>query len=569
MTHRLFRTKNLDTLLESSEEPEHQLRRSLGVVSLTALGIGAIIGAGIFATTGSAAAGSADHPGAGPAIIVSFIVTAVACGFAALCYAEFASMLPISGSAYTYSYASFGELVAWVIGWDLILEYAVGNIAVAVSWSGYFDSLLSGLGVHLPPWAISNYNTMFGAAAEGAGKTPAMIEAARAAIDAAPHLLGFPVIVNIPAVVIVALITVVLVVGIRESAALNSTIVVLKIIVLILFVVIGISYVDPGNWTPFAPNGWHGIMTGAALVFFAYIGFDAVSTTAEEARNPQRDLPRSMMWSLAICTVLYIGIALVLTGLVPSSLLNVADPLAFALHAHNLDWASGIIAFGAVISMTAVLLVFQLGQPRIFFSMSRDGLLPPAFSKVHPRFRTPHIPTILTGVFVAVPAAFLDINSAVEFTNIGTLFAFILVCAGVIILRRTQPDRQRRFRTPWVPLVPVLGILSCLYLMISLPGVTWLRFLIWLFVGANIYFLYGIDHSRLSGGGTPGPDGSVRLIRWIVVVLDAAMLVFLFVILRSGNPTLATVFEYFFFALLLVFLIGMVRKLLSAGPAAS
>ncbi len=561
MLRRLFRTKSLESILESAEEPGHQLRKSLGVVSLTALGIGAIIGAGIFAATGSAAAGSPDHLGAGPAIILSFVVTAIACGFAALCYAEFSSMLPISGSAYTYSYASFGELIAWVIGWDLILEYGVGNIAVAVSWSGYLVSLLSGFGIHLPVWASSSYTVMFNAVIEGSGKTPEMLASARAALDAVPHLFGVPIIVNVPAVCIVAAITVVLVIGIRESAALNSFIVVLKILIVGFFIAIGLFYVRPENWVPFAPNGWNGVMTGAALVFFAFIGFDAVSTTAEEARNPQRDIPRSMILSLSICTVLYIAIALVLTGLVPSLSLNVADPLAFALHQHHLDWASGIISFGAVISMTAVILVFQLGQPRIFFSMSRDGLLPPAFAKVHPRFKTPYIPTILTGLFVAIPAAFLDITSAIEFTNIGTLFAFVLVCTGVIVLRKTRPDGIRKFRTPLVPLVPLLGILSCLYLMVSLPWITWVRFFFWLFVGTNIYFLYGIEHSRLAGNISPDSHNTLRWIRVILLIADLGSLIYLFLLLRNENRALVTVFEYLFFALLILFSGGLIRKL--------
>jgi APA family basic amino acid/polyamine antiporter len=562
MPHQLFRTKSLESILQSAEDPENQLRKSLGVVSLTALGIGAIIGAGIFAATGSAAAGSAGHPGAGPAIILSFVVTAIACGFAALCYAEFSSMLPISGSAYTYSYASFGELIAWIIGWDLILEYAVGNIAVAGGWSGYLVSLLAGFGIHLPPWASSNYTTILNAAMEGPGKTPEMLTAARAALDGVPHVFGMPIIINFPAVFIVTLITIILVIGIRESAALNSFIVVLKILVVGFFIAVGIFYVQPENWTPFAPNGWNGVMTGAALVFFAYIGFDAVSTTSEEARNPQRDIPRSMILSLAICTILYIGIALVLTGLVPSNSLNVSDPLAFALHQRHLDWASGIISFGAVISMTAVILVFQLGQPRIFFAMSRDGLLPPAFAKVHPKFRTPYIPTILTGIFVAIPAAFLDINSAVEFTNIGTLFAFVLVCAGIIILRWTQPDKPRKFRTPWVPVIPILGILSCLYLMISLPLITWMRFFFWLFVGTNIYFLYGVEHSKLAGNTTPAGRRLIFRIRAVLAALDLLSLVFLFFLFRSAAGTAVTVFEYLFFVLLVLFSIGLIRKVI-------
>ncbi len=563
MIRQLFRTKSIEQILHSGEEPEHQLRRSLGVTSLTMLGIGAIIGAGIFATAGSAAAGSPGLPGAGPAIVLSFIITAIACAFAALCYSEFASMIPIAGSAYIYSYASFGEFVAWVIGWDLILEYTVGNIAVAVSWSSYLVSLLAGLGIHIPVWVSSNYNTLLTAAIDGPGRTPEMISTAHAILDSAPHVFGFPIIINMPAIFVVAAITVILVIGIRESAAFNTFIVVIKLLIVVFFIIVGAFYVQPENWTPFAPNGWNGIMTGAALVFFAYIGFDAISTTAEEARNPQRDLPLSMILSLAICTVLYIAIALVTTGLVPYQMLNVPSPLALAFEHHNMAWASGIISFGAVIALTAVILVFQLGQPRIYFSMSRDGLLPASFAKVHPRFRTPYWPTIWTGICVAVPAAFIDINAAVEFTNIGTLFAFVLVCAGIIVLRKTQPDKPRKFHTPLVPWIPILGILSCVYLMISLPQITWLRFFFWLFIGVNIYFLYGMEHSRLAEGNVD--RSSLRIVRIGLLVLDVCSIVFLFFLLKNGDGSIVTVFEYAFFILLIIFVVALIRKIFTAN----
>ncbi|MDD5543610.1 MAG: amino acid permease [Acidobacteriia bacterium] len=482
MSSPLFKRKTLDDILGEARKPEHQLKRVLGPVSLTALGIGAIIGAGIFATTGTAAAGDSLRPGAGPALILSYFLTAVACGFCALCYAELASMIPISGSAYTYAYATLGELIAWVIGWDLILEYAVGNVAVAVSWSGYFQDLLHGFGVELPRWLTTNYNT--------AMSSPDILAAA-------PHLFGMPIFINLPAVFIVAAITVLLVVGIKESANFNSVIVAIKLAVVIGFVVVGVKYVRPEHWHPFMPNGMHGVLTGASLVFFAYIGFDAVSTTAEEARNPQRDMPIGMITSLIICTVLYVAVTAVLTGIVPYKQLGTAEPLTTALRLINLNWASGIVAFGAVIAMTAVLLVFQMGQPRIFFSMSRDGLLPKKFAHVHPRFRTPHVTTIITGVGVASFAAFVDINSAVEFTNIGTLFAFILVSAGVIVLRRIDPERPRPFRCPWVPVVPILSIICCLILMCYLPWITWLRFIGWFLIGIVIYFLYGRINSKL------------------------------------------------------------------------
>lgn len=481
----LFVRKTLDELKREAEEPKHKLKRVLGPGELTALGIGAIVGAGIFAVAGTAAAGSAHHIGAGPALVISFIITAIACGFSALAYSEFASMIPIAGSAYTYSYATMGELVAWIIGWDLILEYAVGNVAVAVSWAGYFKEFLKGFGIDIPIYLVVDYRT---AVREGI-------------IESAPYIFGIPIVFNLPAVAIVVFLTVLLVIGIKESIIFNNLMVAIKIGILLLFVAIGAFYVKPENWTPFAPNGWKGIMTGAALVFFAYIGFDAITTAAEETKNPKRDLPIGIIGSLAITTFLYIAVTLVLTGIVPSKMLATAEPLATALNAIKLNWVAGVVSFGAIVATTAVLLVFQLGQPRIFFSMARDGLLPKYFASVHSKFKTPHITTIWTGVFVGFFAAFVDINEAVELTNIGTLFAFVLVNIGIIILRYKEPERPRPFKTPLVPLIPILGILSNLYLMISLPWVTWVRFSIWLVIGFLIYALYGFRKSVLRRTG--------------------------------------------------------------------
>jgi APA family basic amino acid/polyamine antiporter len=479
----LFRRKSVD---QAAEDPEAGgrvgLKRTLGPIDLTALGIGAIIGAGIFSATGTAAAGGGAHVGAGPALMLSYLLTAVACGFAALCYAELASMIPIAGSAYTYAYVTLGEFLAWIIGWDLILEYAVGNVAVAVSWSGYFQDLLAGFGLHLPAWLATTI--------DHARTTPGLM-------DAAPHVLGVPIVFNLPALGIVALLTGLLVVGVRESARVNTLMVAIKLLLVLGFVGVGCFYVTPANWHPFAPNGFTGIMSGASVIFFAYIGFDAVSTTAEEAKNPQRDLPLGMMASLAICTLLYVAVTAVLTGMVPWKKLGVPDPLTVALEGAGLHSFAGVVAFGAVIAMTAVLLVFQLGQPRIFLSMARDGLLPPFAAKVHPRFRTPHVTTILTGVAVGGVAMFVDINEAIEFTNIGTLFAFVLVSAGVIALRRTDPDRPRPFRCPLVPLVPLCSIVCCVALMLPLPRITWWRFVVWLLIGLAIYFGYGMRKSKL------------------------------------------------------------------------
>ena len=501
--NQLFRCKPVSDLVSESSS---SLKRTLGPVQLTALGVGAIIGAGIFSTVGTAAAGGADHLGAGPGIILSFVLTGIACGFAALCYAEFAAMVPISGSAYTYSYATLGELVAWIIGWDLIIEYAVGNVAVAISWSGYFQELLNGFGIHIPTWLGIDYRSAAQAASQLAdararGLDVATLGAAvlksASAMTTAPHVFGLPIVFNLPAFLIVALITVVLVKGINESAWTNTAMVVLKLVIIAFFLVMGAFYVKPENWHPFAPNGFAGISSAAAIIFFAYIGFDAVSTAAEEAKNPQRDMPIGIIASLIVCTIIYIAVALVLTGMLPSKQLDTAEPLATAFSGIGMNWTAGIISLGAVFATTSVLVVFQLGQPRIFFSMARDGLLPPWAARVHPKYKTPHITTILTGVFVAVFAAIANIDEIVQLTNIGTLFAFVLVAIGVIVLRRTDPRRTRPFRTPLVPLVPLLAVVCCGYLMLELPIVTWWRFVIWLAIGLVLYFAYGYKNSRL------------------------------------------------------------------------
>ena len=521
MASSFFRTKNPDLLIRESEAPERLMKRSLTALDLTALGIGAIIGTGIFALTGTAAAGEQasvltsklgtpvlsfiqswmsgaeivlGRPGAGPAVVFSFIVAAIACGFAALCYAELAAMIPVSGSAYTYSYATLGEIVAWIIGWDLILEYAVGNMAVAVGWSGYFVKLCHSLfGLEFPLWLVTDAKTASNLVATGGD---ALLGYSSTTL---PMIAGHPFALNLPAFLIVAAVTVLLIYGIRESARANTVIVMIKVAVVVFFIAFGAFLVHPPNWIPFLPNGFSGVMSGAAIVFFAFIGFDAVSTTAEETKNPQRDLPIGMIASLAICTLLYVLMSGVLTG-IKNYTVYLGDSAAVATAFAGRPWAVALVSAGALAGMTSVLLVFQLGQPRIFMAMARDGLLPRYFSRLHPRFRTPYITTIWTGLVVGGVALFTDIGSLADLTNIGTLFAFSLVCIGVIILRRTDPNRGRPFRVPLVPLVPILGVLMCMALMLSLQILTWIRFFIWLALGLVIYFFYGMSHSRLQHG---------------------------------------------------------------------
>jgi len=501
------------SVADAEREVSHAggLKRSLGKWHLTALGVGATIGAGIFATTGTAIVGDPARPGAGPAIVFSFLLTAVACGFAALCYAEFAAMVPIAGSAYTYAYTSIGEFVAWIIGWDLIVEYAVGNIGVAIGWSGHFKELMTHFGVNIPAWLATDYRSAHDAfVALGAGTSDATTQYLASAWTTAPHVGSLPVIFNLPAFAVVAVITVILIIGIKESANSNNAMVLLKIGIIIFFLCIGVFLIRPENYTNpatggFAPNGFKGVSAAAAIIFFSYIGFDAVSTAAEEAKDPARDMPFGIIMSLIVCTVLYILLSVVMTGIAPWQQLGTPEPMITALQyaqgpAGLLSFSRFIIALGAVAAMGSVLLVFQLGQPRIFFSMSRDGLLPKAFARVHPKYRTPYVGTIITGLFVATFAAFANIAEVVDLTNIGTLFAFVLVSAGVIFLRRTEPDRPRPFRVPGVPFTPIISILACFYLMYQLPAITWIRFGIWLAVGLVFYFLYGYKHSVLRTG---------------------------------------------------------------------
>lgn len=501
MTNQLFRRKGLDQINAEVEAPAGgKLKRALGALDLVSLGVGAVIGAGIFAMMGTATAGGVGRVGAGPAIVLSFILTAIACAFCALSYAEFAALVPISGSAYTYAYATLGELVAWIIGWDLILEYAVGNVAVAIGWAAYFHQLCAGLGWDIPAWLSIDYRSAhqaFDAVTKAGGEIAPNLALAYQAWLHHPTILGVPVIFNLLGFGIVALLTWLLYIGIKESAWANNLMVALKLVILAFFIIVGAFYVKPQHWSPFMPNGFTGVWMGASAIFFAFIGFDAVSTVAEECRNPVRDMPIGIIGSLAVCTIVYVGAALVLTGLQPWQQLGVADPLASVFVALKMPWVAGIISFGAVVSMTAVLLVFQLSQPRIFFSMSRDGLLPRYFAKVHPKYRTPHITTVWTGVFVGVVATFTNIDETADMTNIGTLFAFALVNIGIIVLRYTDPDRPRPFRTPFVPWFPLLGLGMCIYLMAGLPQVAWWRFVLWLILGLVLYFLHGFWNSRL------------------------------------------------------------------------
>jgi APA family basic amino acid/polyamine antiporter len=521
MASQLFRKKSPDHLMAEAAAPGRQLKRTLGAFALTCIGIGAIIGAGIFSLTGTAAAGQtfgsrletpvmnfiqawfsgADvvlgRSGAGPAIAISFIVAGLACAFAALCYAELASMIPVSGSAYTYSYATLGEIIAWIIGWDLILEYAVGNMAVAVSWSSYFAQLCGSAGIKLPLWLVTDHETATTLLKTGGDALNGFSSAAL------PTIAGHSIAFNLPAIIIVAAVTCILVIGIRESARANTTIVIIKTAVVIFVIAFGAFMVNPPNWHPFVPNGFAGVMSGAAIVFFAFIGFDAVSTTAEEARNPQRDMPIGIIASLIICTLLYVLMSIVLTG-IKKYTVYLGDASAVATAFASKPWARALVSAGALAGTTSVLLVFQLGQPRIFMAMARDGLLPQYFARIHPRFRTPYITTIWTGIVVAAVAAVVDIGSLADLTNIGTLFAFILVCLGVNVLRKTAPDRPRPFRAPFVPVFPILGVILCFVLMLSLPLETWIRFFVWLAIGLVIYFLYSVRHSKLRGGEDAG-----------------------------------------------------------------
>lgn len=561
---RLFRRKNINRILaEGSDTGEHSLQRNLSLRDLTSLGIAAIIGAGIFSTIGNASASG------GPAVILLFAFIAVACSFSAMSYAEFASSIPISGSAYTYAYASFGELIAWIIGWALIVEYAIGNIVVAISWSDYFTGLMDGMGWHIPEYftmdyfsAKSGYLEVENALAATPEKTKELLEhftnvhitAKHSAWVNAPEFWGLKIICDLPALAIVFAITALIYRGVHETKTVGNYFVGLKLIVIILVIIVGAFYVNPDHWSPFAPNGLPGVLKGVASVFFAYIGFDALATTAEECKNPKRDLPKAMIASLIICTVLYILIALTLTGLVNYKELGVGDPLAHAFSLIHVDWMSGLVAVSAVIAMASVLLVFQNGQPRIWMSMSRDGLLPKRFSKIHPKFKSPSFSTLVTGAMVAIPALFMNLQEVTDLSSIGTLFAFVLVNAGVIQMETHRNENHVGFRVPYyngrlfIPLlclislflfivfdtsdvffhlnerenwptaifwvmfvtlsalsykyrysvIPVLGMVSNFYLMTQLNFTNWAAFIIWLLIGLIVYFLYGYRHSKLN-----------------------------------------------------------------------
>jgi basic amino acid/polyamine antiporter, APA family len=489
----LFQRKPIAELVIDEADSARSLKRVLGAGDLIMLAIGAVIGAGIFGAIGTAAAGQVAVDGtviryaAGPALVFSFILLGGACALAALCYAELAAMIPQAGSAYAYSYATLGELVAWIIGWDLMLEYAVGNVAVAISWGDYFNSLIGGIGIDLPAWLTTGYRTAL------LSSNPDV----SGLLNTAPQMLGIPILVNLPAFGIVMLITWLLLRGARETATANTVMVVIKLAVLALFIFVGLGNITPANYTPFAPNGFTGIHQGAAIVFFAYIGFDAISTAAEETKNPQRNLPIGILGGLAVCTLIYVVIGGVITGMVPYTELGVADPLARALELIGYQRVGVIVAFGAVISMSAVLLVFQYGQPRIFFSMARDGLLPEWVARIDQKTRTPYTATLVTGIVVAVASAIGDAAETYDLTNIGTLFAFALVCAGVLVLRIKEPDRHRPFKVPFVWVVAPLGVAACLFIMVGLPYQAWERFGIWLAIGIALYAVYGFKHSKL------------------------------------------------------------------------
>ena len=513
----LFALKSMTVLQsEAGEEGSGTLKRSLGALNLTLLGIGAIIGAGIFVLTGTAAA---QH--AGPAVVYSFIIAGFGCLFAGLCYAEFASMIPIAGSAYTYGYATLGELIAWIIGWDLILEYLFAASTVAVGWSGYFVAFLGQLGIHLPPQFVSapldvqGTHTLVRAGICIDPITRHVVTEAGVAVSAAKcDLARYAVeggILNVPAMLLVLALTALLVVGMRESARLNNAIVAVKVTIVLLVIGLGFQYVKAENWVPFLPPntgtfgefGWSGVIRAAAVVFFAYIGFDAVSTAAQEAKNPQKDMPIGILASLGICTVLYILMALVMTGLAKYTSLNVPHPVFVAIEAAGepLKWLGYFVNIGAIAGLASVVLVMLMGQPRIFYAMSRDGLLPPVFGKVHPRYQTPYVATIITGIVAAIIAGIFPIGLLGELVSIGTLLAFVIVCGGIIVLRRNRPELHRPFRTPLVPLVPILGIVVCVGMMAFLPIDTWIRLAVWMAIGIAIYFGYGRTHSRVRNPG--------------------------------------------------------------------
>jgi len=474
----LFRRKSV-TDLQKEAETDHSLKRALGALNLTMLGIGAIIGTGIFVLTGTVAAQNA-----GPAVVLSFVLAGVASIFAALCYAEFASLVPMAGSAYTYGYATLGELFAWIIGWDLVLEYALGAVTVAIGWSGYVVSFLKDIGINFP----------------------CTLSAARGTAVMCADGTTATALFNLPAVIIIALVSTLLVIGIKESANVNNIIVFIKVAVVLLFIIAAAHAIDPANWKPFMPPntgvrgefGWTGVMTGAGVVFFAYIGFDAVSTAAQEAKNPQRDMPIGIIGSLLICTVLYIIVSGIATGVMSYKDLNVPDPIAVAADAAGLGWMSSLIKMGAIAGLSSVILVMLLGQSRVFWTMSRDGLLPPFVNKVHPKFQTPWITTIITGIAVMIPAAFFTVREAGSLVSIGTLLAFVIVSIGIIVLRVREPNLPRAFKTPWVWFVAPMGVISALYLMASLPWRTWERLLIWFGIGIVIYFAYGVRKSKLA-----------------------------------------------------------------------
>ncbi|MGG3454205.1 putative amino acid permease YhdG [compost metagenome] len=462
----LLRKKSISFMLQEKQMAGSStggMKKELGVFDLAMLGIGCIVGTGIFVLTGVAAA---QH--AGPGLILSFILAGIVCAFCALCYAEFASMVPVSGSAYTYSYATFGELIAWILGWDLILEYGFAASMVASGWSGYFQGLISGMGITLPTALSSAFDPANGT------------------------------YVDVPAILIVLVLTFIVSRGSKESSRLNSIMVIVKIAVILLFIVVGAFYVKPGNWTPFMPFGFSGVVTGAATAFLSYIGFDAVATAAEEVKNPQKDLPRGIMWSLVVCSLLYVLVTGVLTGIVPYAELNVKNPVAFALQYINQNWVAGFISLGAIVGITTVLFVLLFGQTRLLYAIGRDGLLPKPLARLNPKTGVPANSTWATGVIVAIFAGLIPLRKLADLVSIGTLFAFISVSLGIIILRKSRPDLERSFKVPLVPWIPVLAVLTCGYLLISLPAVTWIAFLIWMVIGLIVYFAYGYKHSELS-----------------------------------------------------------------------